>query len=135
VLNQMAAIGWLSVILLATVPWGDVHLHAHWSNVEWLPFAPPLRRLDVIGNVLLFVPLGALVTKQFRGRGGPAVPGSIALVLSGTLESIQLLSHTRVPSTSDVLCNVAGSLVGICVAQTVLQLRRGTATQGMRVTR
>ena len=50
--------------------------------------------------------------------------GSIALVLSGILERIQLPSHTRVPSTIDVLCNVAGAFIGICVAQRGRQARR-----------
>ena len=50
---------WTAVIVAATVPWTDLVGHTHWGKVQWIPFvSPPVKLLDVVGNILLYAPFG-----------------------------------------------------------------------------
>ena len=99
-----------SVLLLAlTIPWSDLQNHSHWPRVRWLPFIPrPHSIFDVVGNVLLATPIGALAPRLFRRPVLTA--GILTLVFSVTGEWTQVYSHKRFPSATDVACNVAGAL-------------------------
>lgn len=83
------------------------------GNVVWRPFIdPPWRVTDAILNTLLYVPFG------LYGPGGRyrwfALP--VAASLSIFTEAAQLFSHSRVPSMTDVTCNVAGAFFGLVIA-------------------
>lgn len=94
------------------LPWNDWQNHAHWARVQWIPFVtPPVKLLDVIGNVLLYVPYGFFFPPASRRRW-PAVTGT-ALALSCVTEWTQLYSHARFPSLTDVTCNVIGAALGV----------------------
>ena len=98
----------LLLIVAIDVPW-DLQDHTHWAKVGWLPFwSPPVRFLDIVANVLLGVPVGiAAVVNRLR----PRTAAGLALLASLTGETLQLYSHTRFPSATDVVCNVGGALL------------------------
>ena len=108
------------LVVLVTLP-RDLQDHPHWQKVVWLPFSTgPVRPLDLLGNVLLYVPLGfALQAAASRDRRGFAMLAGGAL--SVAMEAAQVWSHSRFPSAADVLMNVAGVAAGAAWAY-----RRGT---------
>lgn len=84
--------------------------HPHWERVGWLPFAsPPVRLRDVVANVVLFGPLGAAVA--MNSAQGSMIRNAIVTAASVSLaaECIQLYSHSRFPSATDVAANVVGA--------------------------
>ena len=112
----------VSVALIAAiiVPWGDLQDHSHWAKIGWIPFVSgPLRRRDILANVLLFMPLGAGAALGFRG--GVAAVAGLALTLSLTGETIQVYTHSRFPSATDVVCNVAGAVLGALAVRRLLR--------------
>ena len=110
----------IALIVAIIVPWGDLQDHSHWSNIGWIPFvSPPIRRRDIVANVLLFMPLGVGAALGFRR--GLAVAGGLALALSMTGETIQVYTHSRFPSATDVVCNVAGAVAGALVVRRLLR--------------
>ena len=106
----------VGLVLAAAFPWGDIGGHPHWSRVVWVPFVSRrVRPLDVAGNFLLCAPLGVVAGLQFRR--GVMIAGLSALSLSVFVEAMQLFSHDRYPSGTDVVCNVAGACVSALVAR------------------
>lgn len=77
---------------------------------------------DVVGNLLLFVPLGfflALAPLATRVRQvRPLLLALLAAALSTAVEISQLFSPHRYTQTSDVLLNAAGAAVGLAFAHT-----------------
>ena len=113
-----------ALIVVVGYPWGDMVGHAHWSKVGWIPFSSPYDRLrDEITNVLLCVPLGIFAALAFR-RGVRAAAAT-ALVLSCFVEVTQSYTHTRFPSATDLVCNVAGAAVAAAVVRRVRRLASG----------
>jgi glycopeptide antibiotics resistance protein len=110
--HHAAKAGAVAIIVLAVLPWGDFQGHTHWSRVGWIPFvSPPVRLSDIIANLLLFAPLGAATAAD--GRPRPVLRAAItAGCLSFIGESTQLYSHMRFPSATDLVCNVAGAMMG-----------------------
>ena len=105
------------LVVLALMPWGDFQGHTHWRNVGWIPFAsPPVRIRDITVNVLLFMPLGATAAVNFRSRI-ISKSALLAFVLSFAGESAQLYSHTRFPSSTDVVTNLIGAIAGAYLAR------------------
>ncbi len=105
------------------------------SNIRWLPLARPDGSResipDMVGNLLLFLPLGALIgliTFQLQRNGfwWKALAGALAgsAVLSGLVETLQLLSISRVTSVTDLLTNSLGGLSGALLSVLVLLIFR-----------
>ena len=74
-------------------------------------------RMDVVSNVLLFLPWGFLFSVWLVGRRTAYVPtllgGSLSgLALSGFVEFLQLFAPTRTTSVIDLATNLTGSLAG-----------------------
>lgn len=108
-------IAWVVVICACVVPWTDVQNHSHWFRVQWIPFVtPPIKLFDIVVNVALYVPFGYWFTR-WKGRRVALAVGS-AVALSAATEWTQLYSHSRFPSTTDITCNLIGTLVGIWIA-------------------
>jgi glycopeptide antibiotics resistance protein len=108
------------VALVIIVPWGDFQGHAHWDEVGWIPFVSwPVRNRDIVVNFLLCAPLGIASALYFRSRLLAA--GLIAFVVSLFGEWLQVYSHSRFPSATDLLCNVAGAVVAALVVRWRLQ--------------
>jgi len=117
---------WIGVICLVSIPFESFQTHSHWDKIGWIPFYSwPVKPLDVLGNVLLYMPLGFLATKatttlatKTRRHEVEIVRaylrvGIEAFVLSLSMEVIQDFSHSRFPSATDLVCNVAGALLGL----------------------
>lgn len=112
------------LIGVAVVPWGDFQGHTHWQKVGWIPFAsPPIRLRDIVANLVLFAPFGAAVALNVNRSRAVLAAGVTALVLSASAESLQLFSHTRFPSATDLVCNTVGAVAGARFVQ-----RRRVAT-------
>lgn len=72
---------------------------------------------DVVSNVLLFVPLGGLLTARGLLLGRSSVAGLLIATLAGFLlsssvEILQLVQPRRTPSILDVIYNTGGSFLG-----------------------
>lgn len=110
--SAIVALLWTVLILRIVVPWGRFVDHPHWGRVVWMPFvSPPRRLLDVVLNVLLYVPLGAAVWRASSGKPLRNVL-VLALLLTTTTEWSQLYSHSRIPSLTDVVSNALGAWLG-----------------------
>ena len=110
---RIAFVAWTAAIVAGTVPWTDFVGHTHWGKVQWIPFvSPPVKLLDVVGNVLLYLPFGYSLIRASppRVRGWHAVV--VAGLLSFAVEWSQLYSHSRFPSMQDVACDVSGAWLG-----------------------
>ena len=120
-------IGWggflasLAAVLAATLlPWSNFVGHSHWAQVQWIPFYG--RRLDwfdIAANAALFVPLGYFAG-GFLAVGLPGKKPLWVLVgatlLSTSAEFMQIYSHGRFPSATDIGCNVAGAALGLMIS-------------------
>jgi glycopeptide antibiotics resistance protein len=109
----------VAVILLIAFPWYSFQGHAHWGHVRWIPFvSPPVSLRDMVLNVLLFMPFGAALTHRLRGwRPAPVIAVAAALALALSAETAQVYSHGRIPSTTDLITNVAGAGAGAILAR------------------
>ena len=114
-------VGFILTILLvlgATVPpFHQLKAHTHWGKAIWVPFADAhLVTRDLVVNVLLFVPFG--LAGPWRRAQGPrrlltaAIAGA---ALSLVVEFIQVFSHARLPTATDVVINTLGSVIGAAV--------------------
>lgn len=77
--------------------------------------------IEVPANVLLFVPLGFLLTLLFRR---PWVGAAIAVMLSVAAEGTQILLPGRQPSLRDIVANALGALIGAGVAWLIVRHHR-----------
>jgi glycopeptide antibiotics resistance protein len=80
-------------------------------------FGRPISRTDAVSNVLLFVPLGALLSFRLAGRGTGlgmtlAVAALSGLALSSLVECGQLFLPSRTSSLVDLTTNTTGATLG-----------------------
>ena len=105
-----------ALVFAAGYPWGDYVGHSHWTRVGWIPFlSGPIRPFDLVGNFLLGVPFGI-----FAGMGlarGPLIAGTATLILALIDEAVQVYSHNRFPSATDVVCIVAGAVTAAALVR------------------
>jgi glycopeptide antibiotics resistance protein len=108
----------LAAVLAATLlPWSNFVGHSHWAQVQWIPFyGHRLDWFDIAANVALFVPLGYCAS----GFLCTVLPGEKQLwvlvgaaLLSILAEFLQIYSHGRFPSVTDICCNVLGAAIGL----------------------
>lgn len=88
---------------------GPLFGHDFWGQVEFL---------DVIANLLLFLPLGFSVAWLARKRSLAGVTGLVlatSALLSFAVEFLQVYLPERDPSLVDVINNTAGGLLGSAV--------------------
>ena len=122
----MLYIGLLLPLLLMPIP----RLHAH-PRAYLREFPVEIRALakDVVLNVLVFVPLGWLLTQALGRRPIPApwvigIVTCFAAILSLTVETTQYFIPSRYSSIVDVLANTAGAFFGAVVGLASLGRRR-----------
>lgn len=109
---------WTAAIVSVSVPFFDLHAHTHWPAVAWIPFkSPPVKVSDIVANTLLYVPFGFLAFRQRMASSRLVTVVVAAAALSFLAESSQLFSHSRFPSTTDLVCNVVGAAMGLMVAK------------------
>jgi VanZ family protein len=104
-------VAWLAGWALFSLPWTTFTPHPQLARVNSIPFRA--RPLDQILNLTYYVPLGSLAVAA--GYAPAAVAGA-GIVLSATAEVIQIFSTDRYPSTTDVILNTTGTLLGAGLA-------------------
>jgi glycopeptide antibiotics resistance protein len=114
----LASIG---VILATTLlPCSNFVGHSHWNQVQWIPFYNHRVDLfDIVANVVLFVPFGYFAScclPDFLCDKKTMWVLASATLLSASVEFLQIYSHSRFPSTTDICCNLLGAALGQCWA-------------------
>jgi glycopeptide antibiotics resistance protein len=108
------------IVVVTTMPWSTYYVgHSHWARVEWVPFSKTFRPLDLLLNILLFVPFGysafaTLGSEAARSMGRRNQIGIVAaaFLLSLAVELFQVYCHARLPTMTDVISNTGGALLG-----------------------
>lgn len=77
--------------------------------------------IEFVANILMFAPLGFLLTLLFRHPWYGIV---LALTLSAAVELVQIVIPSRQPSLRDVLANVLGAALGAAVAWLLVRRQR-----------
>lgn len=120
---EKLGVAWICIILcVTTMPWSNFTGHSHWRHVLWVPFAEACLKLwfvgDVIGNILLFLPLGWCLghARSFRSQHSLRRITLAAFALSLSVEFFQVFSHNRSPAMTDVCTNTAGAVIGALLA-------------------
>ena len=99
----------IGLILVAILPWRGFDPSGHWHRIGWVPFlSRPIRAVDVLGNLVLFMPLGASIALHAR-RVALVRTSAVALTFSFIGEWSQIYSRYRYPSGADVILNVVGA--------------------------
>ena len=117
---------WLvSVVIVISLPGEKFDGTPHWESIQWIPFAALSFHRDVVtetlANFLAFVPIGYLAIRSFAfGIKRPLLlAGLFGLAASFSIELSQLFCRSRVPSSTDLIFNTAGAILG---AQLALKL-------------
>lgn len=112
----LRCLGPLALILLATTwPLSRFQDHAHWSQVEWVPFTQYQRPFDLVANVALFVPFGlAFAWKGEAARVRRAT--AVAFLITLAVETGQVFTHNRAATVTDLMANTAGAWIGARLA-------------------
>ncbi|MDO8848483.1 MAG: VanZ family protein [Coriobacteriia bacterium] len=123
-------------------PGSGVELDPHWRNsINLVPFetiqlylASDLGRIaweNLLGNLLLLVPLGALGPVAWRKLDGWKRVLAAGLAISLAIEGLQLakwfvdvLGRTRSVDIDDVILNAAGALLGYALLRLVQPIWR-----------
>ncbi len=126
---SLAVIGWITIGLTLARP------HSGTAGLNLTLFQEINRALDtgatrpwvnLVGNVVMFVPFGALVASLVR-RGFVArvvAATGLAVALSAAIEASQYMLG-RVADVDDVVLNTAGAFLGAVVAAGVASARAG----------
>lgn len=84
----------------------------------------PPGRFDIVGNIVLFVPLGALVMLRWP-RLHPLWVVVLGFAASSAIEVVQLaLITARDPTPNDVALNTAGTALGWVAGRTLADVVR-----------
>ena len=121
------AVAWLLGWALFSVPWSSFSTRPQAGHINLNPFQKA-RLADQLRNFLYYVPAGAIGI----GLGlGPLATVGGASGLSGIAEASQIFSQRRVPSTTDLMLNTAGALVGAGIAMAARPRRFGPPIERM----
>ena len=108
--------------------YGSLHPLTGWTDTGVSPFAfleagwpRYFTGLDVAVNVVAYVPMGFLWLLALRPACGRWPSTLLALLvgalLSLSMETLQNFLPSRVPSSLDLACNIAGTILGIVAAR------------------
>jgi len=116
---------WIVLILMVGVlPLSNFVGHAHWEYIKWVPTVEDLRSpkylldifSDIVGNTMLFFPLGYFLRRLLTSSGSSRrllLAAGIGGTLSLSIELYQVYCHSRFPSIFDVITNVTGTFIGV----------------------
>jgi glycopeptide antibiotics resistance protein len=122
-----AIAGSIAFILFAIFPWRGFDPVGHWHRVGWIPFVSrPIGIVDIVGNLLLFVPLGASIALHAQ-RSALRRTAAVAFACSLFGEWSQIYSRYRYPTTQDILLNVVGAVVAAYAVDYLRRRRRERA--------
>jgi len=119
-LNRQAALFCLlylaGIFYLSLYPWQFV-AYPFARTLIWIPLVGRAFILDAVLNMVFYMPLGAAAFLTLR-RGFPALAAAVALgvLVSFSVEWMQLAIPSRVGSLLDLLSNSTGSFLGAVVA-------------------
>lgn len=124
---RRARVRWLAyaivIVLLTTAPFRFTRdrqiVGMKLDRVSMNPLFDPWRRTTVAPagvalNILFFMPFGAL-GRRATGRGAVTI-AALGLILSAGVESAQVFTRDRIPSTADLVANTSGALAGAWAA-------------------
>ncbi len=115
-------------LMVGILPLSNFVGHSHWEYIKWVPI-PTVEDLrspqylldissDIVGNTLLFLPLG-YVLRRLLTSSSPIrqllIAAGIGITLSLSIELYQVYCHNRFPSIFDVITNVTGTVIGVRV--------------------
>jgi glycopeptide antibiotics resistance protein len=121
---QGALFVWLLGWALFGLPWTTFRLRPRMRNVSLVPLRRTRRR-DQLLNFIFYVPFGVIGA----GLGWPAgLVMASAAGLSAATELLQMFSSERIPSSTDLLLNTAGAIVGLALAVAVTARIRSNVT-------
>ncbi len=78
---------------------------------------------QVLWNVVLFIPIGILITLILKSKYKWLIAIIISTVLSALIEVIQLFLHRGLFEFDDILHNMLGAAIGICLTILVVSLK------------
>ena len=96
------------------------------GRVELVPFwsySHPELRMEIVLNYILFIPLGFLLHLCFGERWGLKIV-LIGLLLSVSIEFIQLLFNIGLFEFDDMIGNTVGCLIGAVVGKATRELKK-----------
>lgn len=117
---------WLAVLFLTPLfPLSNFVGHPHWDTIRWIPFQDfsltTSILIDVIGNIAWFMIFGYLLHYWMDEEVSPfrsiVTVVLIAASVSLSLEFFQVFCHNRIPSMTDVTCNIIGASFGAYFAK------------------
>lgn len=127
--DELRLIRWLFILCLLAVTHGSLypwkfHAPASYRHAAHILFAPVVWTGggDVVGNILLFLPVGVLGWLAAE-QGGAVTSRRLAALVIGALafafvlQLIQVWLPTRSPAVSDVLWNAVGLGLGLRYAE------------------
>jgi VanZ family protein len=112
---------WLAVLVLTPLfPLDNFVGHSHWDSVRWVPFQDfsltPNILVDIAGNTVWFMVLGYLSYYWTKEPASPFKSVAMVMLLAGgvslSTEFYQVFCHNRIPSMTDVACNLIGAALG-----------------------
>lgn len=115
----------LTLLGIAAIAYGtlapfhfDLHRALNW-NPAWLPPGPG----DSVANILVYIPIGAFLRLLLRRRGSLWLSEALlALLTAGGIsyltEVAQSVIPARVSTRTDIVLNLAGAALGVCLAPT-----------------
>lgn len=96
------------------------------GRVELVPFwsySHPELRMEIILNYILFMPLGALLYLCFGEKFGLRVVIA-GLLLSVSIETVQLVFRIGLFEFDDMIGNTVGCLIGAVVGKTTREIKK-----------
>ncbi|WP_461476544.1 VanZ family protein [Microbacterium sp. HJ5] len=112
----------VAVVVLSPVSYRSI-VHAIGDGIRDVLGVSPFGTgwIEFGANILMFVPLGLLLTLLLRNHWYGVV---LALVLSAGVELAQIVIPSRQPSLRDIVANVLGAAVGAALAWIFVLRRR-----------
>lgn len=108
-------------------------------RIDWIPFlhnGAMVSLTDIIGNIILFVPLGFLLylylSHRWPGRVRIVPIVVIGAILGTAIETLQLFFRYRVTSTHDVINNTFGTFLGVLAAILYVRYLEKRIERGLR---
>ncbi len=126
---------WLIIVYTSFIVYASLTPFSGWRDqglnffvVLGQPLLLNYNTFDVILNLLAYIPLGLLLGLALRVRSGalPSLLGACALgiMLSVSMEFLQMYLPTRTSSNLDMLTNSSGTLLGALLALSITRWTR-----------
>lgn len=110
---------------------GVIAILAHWLEPLGFAFEPTYTVLEILANVVMFVPFGVFVVLLFpRVRVWSTTLAGLAT--SALIEGVQLFLPTRFSTVSDLIANTTGALLGALAVAVIRAVVRRGATDRTR---